>query len=179
MHQHFYIMTLSAKISFSVWGLRPKDHYQNNCILPSHPIITVDLSMNVNNWAHPLNHVICFKYLLQICTKMNGFKFDFSKILGKSNEPLPQTPSPFSLGLCPQIGLHSQFMGASHPLLWLRPRLSGASQPRFGLHPQLSISEIGLTPKIYFWIRQYLSAPPLVNSLIGHWLLIINYTDWL
>ena len=140
-------MTLTAKKKRQRLGTASQRPLPN-VILPSHPIITVDLSMNVNKRAHPSNHVICFTYLLQICTKMNGFKFDFSKNLcGGAPSPFPKPFPPFSLELCPQFGLRSQFMSASHPLLWLRPRLSGASQPRFGLHPQLSISEIGLTPK--------------------------------
>ena len=105
------------------------------------------------------------------------FKFDFSKnFWGGAPSSFPKPLPPFSLRLCPQFGLRSQFMGASHPLLWLRPRISGASQPRFGLHPQLSICEIGLTPKIYSWIRQCWSAPS--GEFLDR-LLIINYTDWL
>ena len=169
MHQHFLNHDFISQKKLQRLGIASQRPLPN-FILPSHPIITIDLSMNVNNRAHPSNHFICFIYLLQICTKMNGFQvWFFKKFPGRSTELLPQTPSPFSLGLCPQFGLRSQFIGASHPLLWLRPRLSGASQPRFGLHPQLSICEIGLTPKIYSWIRQCWSAPSLVNSLIGYW----------
>ena len=133
----------------------------------------------LNNWAHPSNHVICFKYLLQICTKMNGFKFDFSRnFWGGAPSPFPKPLPPFSHGFCHQFGLRFQFMGASHPILWLRPRLSGAPQPRFGLHPQFSISEIGLTPKIYSWIRQCWSSYDPFGEFFDR-LLIINYTDWL
>ena len=99
------------------------------------------------------------------------------KFWGGATSPFPKPLPPFSLGLCRQIGLHSQFMGAySHPLLWLRPRLSGASQPRFGLQPQLSISEIGLTSK---YISGSASACPRPFGEFLDRLLIINYTDWL
>ena len=98
------LLQIYAPTFFKSWLHQPKKLQrlgtaspkpQPNFILPSHPIITIDLSMNVNNRAHPSNHVICFKYLLQICTKMNGFQvWFFKKFLGRSTELLPQTPSP-------------------------------------------------------------------------------------
>ena len=49
---------------------------------------------------------------------MNGFKFDFSKnFWGGTPSPFPKPLPPFSLGLCSQLGLRSQFMSASNPLL--------------------------------------------------------------
>ena len=107
-----------------------------NVILHSHPIITVDLSMNVNNWAHPSNHVfvsnICFKY----AQKWIISSLIFQKFLRRSTELLPQTLSPFSFGLCHQFGLCSQFIGASHPLLWLRASsIIGRSAASIGASP--------------------------------------------
>ena len=90
--------------------------------------------------------IIHFKCLPQICTKMNGFKFDFSKICwgGDHRAPSPDPSLCFFLGLRPRFGLRPQLSGASRLRLWLRPRFSGASRPRFGLRPQLSIGELGL-----------------------------------
>ena len=51
----------------------------------------------------------------QICTKMNDFKFDFSKIFwgGAHRAPSPRPLPPFFLGLRPRFGLRPQFSGAS------------------------------------------------------------------
>ena len=139
-----------------------------NFILPSHPIITVDLSMNVNNWAHPLNHVICFKYLLQICTKMNGFKFDFSKHLwGGAPSPFP-TPFPLRLGFALSSGfvLYSWALRTLYSGFALDYRALRSLDSGFTLIFQLVN---WFDPKIYSWIRQCWSAPPLVNSLFGYW----------
>ena len=165
----FWIMTLSAKKASASGDCVPKTPTKFYTSFTSYNHCW--FVQNVNNWTHLSNHVvICFKYLLQICTKMNSFKFDFSKYFwGGAPSPFPEPLPPFLLGRCLQFGLRSQFMGASHLLLWLRSRSSGASRPRFGLRPRLSISQIGLTPKIYSWIRQCWSVPSLANSLIGHW----------
>ena len=94
---------------------------------------------------------ICFKY----APKWMVSSLIFQKISGEEHRVLsPEPLLPFLLGLCLQFGLRSQFMGASHLLLWLRPRSSGASRLRFGLRTRLLISEIGLTLKIYSWSRQ-------------------------
>ena len=102
---------------------------------------------NVVNWAlhgfepcMTLHVIIYFKRLPQICTKMNGFKFDFSK-----NFPDPSTR--FFLWLHPRFELCPQFSGALRLRLGLRPSFSGTSRPRFGLRPQLSIGELDLPPQ--------------------------------
>ena len=103
--------------------------------------------------------VVYFKCLPQICTKMNGFKFDFSKNFwgGAHQTPSPDPLPSIFLGLCPRFGLRPQFSGALRLQLGLRSRFSGGSRPRFGLRPQLSIGKLGLPPsKINSWIRHCL-----------------------
>ena len=70
--------------------------------------------------------------LPQICTKMNGFKFNSSKRFwgGAAPSPLPRPLSPFFLGFRPRFGLRLQF--------------SSALRLRFGLRHQLSTGELGL-----------------------------------
>ena len=142
MHQHFnHDFSSHKKLQhLGTASQRPLP----NVILPSHPIITVDLSMNVNNIANrqiPRTMLfvsnICFKYAPKWMVSSLILQKNF---WGGAPSPFPKPLPHFRSGF-------AQFMGASHPLLWLRPQLSGAPQPRFGLHSQLSISEIGLTPK--------------------------------
>ena len=78
-----------------------------------------------------LNHFVShFKYLLQICTRMNGFKFDFSKIFwgGVHRAPSPN-PSPAFSRASPSV----------RPRFGLRPQFSGASRPRLGARALPSI----------------------------------------
>ena len=120
----------------------------------------------------PSNHVVIyFRYLLQICVKMNDFRFDFSKNFWReapspSPDPFPRFFSGFALG----SGFAFNFR------LGLRLRFSGASRPRFGLHPQLSIFRTWFDPQ-----NKFLDLPMLVRAPFGKFLdllLIINYNDW-
>ena len=87
----------------------------------------------------PFNLVI--EFAPPICTKMNDFKFDFSKIFwgvahrAPSPDPSPRFFSGFALGS--GFALNSQALCAFD---------SGASRPRFGLRPQLLVGELGLAP---------------------------------
>ena len=177
MHQHFLNHDFMSQNRFQRLGTASQRPLPN-CILPSHPIITVDLSMNVNNWAHPLSHVICFKYLLQICTKMNGFKFDFSqKFWGGATSPFPKTPSPvFRSGFALRSGstlnswaLRTLFFGFALDYRALRSLDSG-----FILNFQLA--KLVWPPK---YIPGSASACPRPFGEFLDRLLIINYTDWL
>ena len=117
MHIHDFSKNDSRhnKIMHSFWNapsrrlrLRPKDPIssfivlQQNSIFPSHPIFTFDFVHECEQIYTPSNHVVIyFKFLLQICTKMNGFKFNFSKTFC-GREPLRPSPdlSPVFLWLC-------------------------------------------------------------------------------
>ena len=174
MHQHF---SNHDFISFSFWGLRPKDHYQIVYFIHAHPIITVDLSMNVNNWAHPLNHVICFKYLLQICTKMNGFKFDFSKNSGEEQRAPSQNSFPrFRSGFALRSGftLNSWALRTLYSGFALDYRALRSLDSGFTLNFQLA--KLVWPPK---YISGSASACPRPFDEFLDRLLIIDYTDWL
>ena len=148
--------------------------------------------MNVGNWtwSRTMHFIIYFKCLPQICTKMHGFKIDFSKIFwgGAHRAPvslLPRPLPPFFSGLRPRFGLRPPFSGASRPRLGLRPPFSGASRPRFGLHPQLSIGDLGLAPpKVNSWIRQcwqdvsWTSEPFMTRYwlMFRHWRILSDVT---
>ena len=101
-----WMATSSAKKASCFWGLCPKDPLssfivlQQHSILLSYPIFTIDFVHECEQICTPSNHVVIyFKFLLQICTKMNGFKFHFSKTF---TEPLRQTfPRFFSLAMSP------------------------------------------------------------------------------
>ena len=124
--------------SFSFWGTSspiPLQSFilQQNLIIPSHQIITNDVSWM---WAlKPFSLVIsnnCFIY----APKWMVSSLIFQKFSGEGLTELPpQTPPPLFLGLRPRFGLRPQFSGASRPRLGLRPRYSGVSRPQFGLRP--------------------------------------------
>ena len=69
-----------------------------------------------------------------------------------SPSPLPRPLPPLFLGL--------------HPRFRLRPQFSGASRPRLRLRPQLSIGDLGLTPKVNSWIRQWRGVSRVVFGAI-------------
>ena len=111
---------------FSFWGtssLRPHTTTMfyisaklNNFI----SVFNFDFFMNVGNWTwyRTMHVVIYFKCLPQLCTKINRFKFDFSKNFwgGAHLSPLPRPLPPFFLGLRPRFRLHPQLSGASRSI---------------------------------------------------------------
>ena len=147
--------------SFSFWGTkspRPLTSFilQQNLIFPSHQIITNDFSWMWGKWALKTILLVisnnCFKY----GPKWMVSSLIFQEFSGEGLTETPsQTPPPLFLELRPRFGLRPQFSGASGPRFRLRPRYSDASRPRFWLRPQLSIGDLGLAPKVNFWIRQW------------------------
>ena len=107
--------------------------------------------------------VIYLKCLPQICTKMNDFKFDFSKIFwgGAHRAPSPDPSPRFFLGLRPRFGLRPQFSGAS------RLRLG-----RFAPSIRAPPSTFG---------RRTWFGPPKINCWIRHWvrLFLLMHYDFL
>ena len=99
--------------------------------------------MNVGNWtwSRTMHVILYFECLPQMCIKMNGFEFDFSKsFLGgahRAPSPEAQTPRFFSRAF-PLVRASLQFSGAWRLRLGLCPLFAGALRPRFGPCPQLS-----------------------------------------
>ena len=101
----------------------------------------------IEHGLEPCMHVVIyFKWLPQICTKMSGFKFDFSKIFwggahrAPSPDPSPRFSSGFALGL--GFALDSRALRALDSGFALNFRLENLVWP----------------PKINSWIRPW-SAP--------------------
>ena len=85
------------------------------------------------------NHA-CYNCLPQICTKMNGFKFDFSKISGEGlTELSPQTSLPFFPGFTLSSGfaLNSQALHAFDSAFALDSRALRALFSGFALNFRL------------------------------------------
>ena len=115
--------------------------------------------MNVGDWTWSrTKHVIIdLKCLPQICTKMNGFTFDFpKKFWGRGY------PSPVFLGLRPRFGLAlEQFSGALRLRLGLRP-VALDSRALHSIRASPSTLDwrtwFAPLPPINSWIRQCLSV---------------------
>ena len=103
---------------------------------------------SVSNWTWSWTmHVIIF--LPQIYTKMNGFKFEFSKNFwgGAHRAPSPDPSPRFFSGFALGSGFSPQFSGASRIRLGLQPSSSKALRTlSSGFSPQLSSGEHGSVP---------------------------------
>ena len=87
---------------FKSWLYQPKKaSASGDCVsktptkfyTPSHPIITIDLSMNVNNRAHPSNHVFLFQIF---ASNMHQNEWFSSLIVQKNSGEEHRAPSPNS-----------------------------------------------------------------------------------
>ena len=124
-------------------------------------IFNIDLFMNVGNWkcSRTMHVVVYFKCLPQICTKMNGFKFDFSKIFwggahrAPSPDPSPRFFSGFALGS--GFALNSQALCNR-----ASPSILGRFAPSIWASPSTFGWKLGL-------------APPKINSWIRHWKIVV------
>ena len=126
--------------------------------------IQYQFSMKVGNWtwSRTMQVVIYFKCLPLICTQMNSFKFDFSKLFwGGSHWAAPQTPPLVFPRTLPSI------------LIRFAPstQVSPSNIARFAPLIRASTGALGLPPNIDFWIRPwffttYCSAPSMNSNPI-------------
>ena len=89
----------------------------------------VHLFMNVGNWtcSRTMHVVVYFKRLPQICTKMNGFKFDFLKIFwgGAHRAPSPD-PSPVFSRASPSVRASPSILRRFAPSTRASPSILGS-----------------------------------------------------
>ena len=99
----------SAKKASCFWGLRPKKPLPSSIVLQQKSIFFIIQFLLMIYFFHEFEQictpsiyvVIYFKYLLQICTKMNGFKYYFSKnFCVGAPSPFAKSFSRFFLWLC-------------------------------------------------------------------------------
>ena len=105
-----------------------------------------------------MHFIIYFKCLPQICTKMNGFKIDISKIFwgGAHRAPSPD-PSPRLSRASPSVRTSPSILGRFAPSTRASPSILGRFAP-----------SIRASPSTFDW-RSWFGPPPKVNSWIRQW----------
>ena len=103
--------------------------------------------------------IIYFKCLSQICTKMNGFKFDFSKICWgrRSPSPLPR-PSPFFQALL-SVWASPSILSRFAPSTRASPSILGRFAPWIRALHSTFVWRCWLGPQNK-WIRPWLNGSP-------------------
>ena len=173
----FFKSWLSAKISFSVWGLRPKDHYTklytsftsyNHCWFVHE---CEQLSTSLETMLFVSN--ICFKYAPKwIISSLILQKNSGEEQRAPSPNPFPRFRSGFAIRSVFTLNswaLRTLYSGFALDYRALRSLDSG-----FTLNFQLA--KLVWPPK---YISGSASACPLPFGEFLDRLLIINYTDWL